>query len=85
VIIEEQNHGFLSRIVRNSEIESKLEEAKRKLENALKSFQVLANSSDSRHYVLIMDVSGEAINTCHDDHTVHACDGREYIIGKSLL
>jgi hypothetical protein len=53
VIVEEQTQGFFSSLFRNSEVESKLEEAKRRVENAMKTFQVLI-SSLSYHYVVLI-------------------------------
>jgi hypothetical protein len=54
VISEEQKRGFFPSLFHNSEVESKLEDVKRKLENALKQFQVFV-SSIIRRYVLLMD------------------------------
>jgi hypothetical protein len=44
VIVEEQSHGFFSSLFRNSEVELKLVDARKKLEDALSGFQVFVDS-----------------------------------------
>jgi hypothetical protein len=53
VIVEEQKHGFFSSLLRNSEIESNLEDAKRKVENSMKNFQVLTSKYSWLYMLLI--------------------------------